>query len=64
VGKVPRHGVVVEVVEANTPPPPPAKIHKNSAKNRRFPTLLGLKIAENIMFCSKILNKIYSPDVF
>jgi hypothetical protein len=48
-----------ELKEANNPPAP-AKIHKNSAKN----TLLGLKIAESIIFRSKILNKIYSTDVF
>jgi hypothetical protein len=34
------------------------------AKNRRFRALFSLKIAKNPVFLSKVLNKIYSPDVF
>jgi hypothetical protein len=33
-------------------------------KNRRFRARFCLKIAENAVFCYKVLNKIYSRDVF
>jgi hypothetical protein len=42
----------------------PAEIHKNCAKNRRFPTLVDLKIANHAVFHSKVKNKIHSQDVF
>jgi hypothetical protein len=37
---------------------------KNGAKNRWFPTLLDLGIAENTVFYSKVFNKINFQDVF
>jgi hypothetical protein len=42
----------------------PDEIHENSAKNSWFPAVYGLKIAKNAVFRSKVLNKIYSQDVF
>ncbi len=42
----------------------PAEIHENGTKNGQFPALIELKITENAIFCSKILYKIYSKDVF
>ncbi len=41
----------------------PVGIYKNSAKNKRFPALFGLQIAEKTVFCSKVPNKI-SPKMF
>jgi hypothetical protein len=38
--------------------------HNNSAENRLFPALFGKNIAENVVFRSKVLYKIYSQDVF
>jgi hypothetical protein len=46
-GGVPRQGVVVE---EGVKSPMPAKIHKNGTKNRQFPALIDLKIAENTFF--------------
>jgi hypothetical protein len=41
----------------------PAKIHKSGAKNGMFPTLIDLKIGENVVSL-KVLNKIYSQNDF
>jgi hypothetical protein len=60
---VPGQGVVVERVKKEASLKL-AKIHKNSPENGQFRSLYGLKIAENPVFCSKVLNKIYSQDVF
>jgi hypothetical protein len=51
-GGVPEQGVVVE------------KIHKKGTEYGRFPTLFGLKIAENAFFCSKVFNKMQFKDFF
>jgi hypothetical protein len=51
-----------EFKESNKPPP--AKKIQNSAKNGQFPALIDLKIAENTVFYSEILKKIYFKDVF
>ncbi len=51
-GGVPEQGVVVE------------KIHIKGIEYGRFPTLFGLKIAENAFFCLKVFNKMQSKDVF
>jgi hypothetical protein len=42
----------------------PAEIHENGTENGQFPALIDLQIAENAIFSSKVLNKIYSQDVF
>jgi hypothetical protein len=42
----------------------PAEIHKNGTKNGRFPAFIDLKIAENAVFHSKVVNMIYSQDCF
>jgi hypothetical protein len=39
-------------------------MYKNSAKNGWFPALTAFKITENAVFYLKVLNKIYSQDVF
>jgi hypothetical protein len=44
--------------------PKPAKIYKNGTKNGWFFALFGLKIAKKAVFCTKLLNKIYSQDNF
>jgi hypothetical protein len=41
-----------------------AEVHKNGAKNRQFLALISLKTIENAVFYSKVLNKIYSQDIF
>jgi hypothetical protein len=45
--------------KSNKPSKPP-EIDKNS----RFPALIDLKIAKSAIFFLKVLNKIYSLDVF
>jgi hypothetical protein len=55
--------MVVEQVKGGKEVPMPAEIHKNGARNGQFPALFGLKIA-CVFFRSKVLNKIYSQDVF
>jgi hypothetical protein len=42
----------------------PPGIYKNNTKNRLFPAVVDIKITENAVFYSKILNKIYSQDFF
>jgi hypothetical protein len=37
---------------------------QKDAENWRFPALLIFKTAENAVFHSKVLDKIYSQDVF
>jgi hypothetical protein len=37
--------------------PQSAEIYRNSAENRQFSTLFGLKIAKNAIFRSKVFNK-------
>jgi hypothetical protein len=54
----------MERVKGSKEAPLLAEIHKNGAKNVRFPALFGLKIAENAVFSSKVLIKIYSEYVF
>jgi hypothetical protein len=44
--------------------PPAVQNVQNSAKNWRFLAFSGLNIAEKAVFHSKVLNKIYSQDVF
>jgi hypothetical protein len=65
-GGVPGQGVLVEgVKEANKSPA--GRNTQNGTKNGRFPAFFGLKyrkIAKNAIFLSKVLNKIYSKDVF
>jgi hypothetical protein len=39
-------------------------MNQNGAENGRLPALFGLKIAKNAVFCLKVLNKIYSQDIF
>jgi hypothetical protein len=39
-----------------------AKMHKNGANNRQFPSLIDKKIAKNAVFHLKVPNKIYSQD--
>jgi hypothetical protein len=51
-----------ESKESNTPPR--LLECRKTAKNRRFSALIDLKIAKNATFYSKVLNKIYSQDVF
>jgi hypothetical protein len=51
-GGVPEQGMVVE------------KIHKKGTENGWYPTLFGLKIAENAFSCSKVFNMMQSKDVF
>jgi hypothetical protein len=41
----------------------PARIHKNGTKNRRFPSLIDLKITENSIFPKKV-SIIYTPKMF
>jgi hypothetical protein len=41
-----------------------AKMHKKDAENTRFPALYCFKIAENAVFRSKVLDKIYYQDLF
>jgi hypothetical protein len=53
---VPEQVVVVEGVKGGKYTSLPAEKHKNSAENRRFPALSGLKIAKNSVFRSKVLN--------
>jgi hypothetical protein len=38
--------------------------YRKRHKNGRFPALIDLKNAKNAVFYFKILNKIYSQDVF
>jgi hypothetical protein len=64
VGGAPGKGVVVEGVEASKKALMLAGIHKNGAKNRGFRALIDLKIAQNTIFHSKVINKIYSQDIF
>jgi hypothetical protein len=52
--------VVVEGVKGGKEAPSRPKITKNGAKNGRLRALFGLKITENDVFRSKVLNKIYS----
>jgi hypothetical protein len=59
-GGVPGQRVVVEGAKRIKYTPKPPGMYKNSKKNRRFPALFGLEISENAVFCSKVLNKIYS----
>jgi hypothetical protein len=62
-GGVPGQGVAVEeFMLANKPPA--GQNSQNGAKKGWFCKLFGLKIAKNVVFRSKILNKIYSQDVF
>jgi hypothetical protein len=49
--------------KSNKPSKLPGK-YKNSAKTAGFPALFALKIAENTIFYFKVLNNIYSRDVF
>jgi hypothetical protein len=58
-GEVPRQGVVVEGVNGVKLTPIPAEIHKNGAKNKRFSSIIVLKIVENAIFYAKVLNKIF-----
>jgi hypothetical protein len=39
-------------------------IYKNGTKNGQFPAFVDIKIANNAVFYSKMLNKIYSQDIF
>jgi hypothetical protein len=48
--------------ELNTPPSCPECM--KTAKNGWFPALIDLKIAKDAVFYLKVLNKIYSRDVF
>jgi hypothetical protein len=41
----------------------PAEIHEKGTENGQFPALTDLQVADAI-FSSKVLNKIYSQDVF
>jgi hypothetical protein len=41
-----------------------AENHKNGMEIRRFHALFALKIAKKTVFRSKVLNKVYSKDVF
>jgi hypothetical protein len=63
-GGVSGQGVVEEDVKGSKKTSQPAEIHKIGIKNGWFPALFGLKIAENAVFHSKVLNKIYSQNVF
>jgi uncharacterized membrane protein (DUF485 family) len=62
-GGVPGQGVVVEGVKGVKYTPMLPGIYVK-IKNRRFCVLFGLLIAINVILCSKVLNKIYSRDVF
>jgi hypothetical protein len=62
VGSVWSGGGGRELKEANMPSCRPKYIKRR--QNVRFSALLDLKIAENIVFRSKVLNKMYSQDGF
>ncbi len=57
---MPGQGVVADGVKGVKKAPMPAEICKNDAKNRQFPTLNDLKVAEDAIFLYlKVLNKIH-----
>jgi hypothetical protein len=61
---VPGQGVVLEgVKEVKLAYQDTWNVQK-CCQNSRFPALIDLKIAENVVFYLKVLNKIYSKDVF
>ncbi len=51
-----------ELKEANKPPH--RLKYQKTVPKMAVSTLFGLKIAENTVSCSKVLNKIYSQDFF
>jgi hypothetical protein len=61
---VPGQGVVVEGVKEVKQAFPATRNVQKWCQNSRFPTLIDLKIAKNAVFYLKVLNKIYSRDVF
>ncbi len=63
-GGVPGPGVVVEGITEAKYAFKAARNRQKRQKNRRFRARFGLKIAKNAVFRSKVLNKIYSRDVF
>jgi hypothetical protein len=63
-GGVPGHGVVVEGVKEVKQAFQAARNVRKRCQNGWFPTIIGLRIAKNAVFYLKVLNKIYSQDVF
>ncbi len=63
-GGVHRQGVVVEEVNGGKEAPMLPEIYNNSTKNGRFLVLINVKITNNAVFYSKVLNKIYFQDIF
>jgi hypothetical protein len=55
--------MVVEGVKRRQISPQAGQNTKKDTKNGKFPALFLLKITENAVFCSKVLNKTYSQDV-
>jgi hypothetical protein len=64
VGEAPRQGVFMEGAWRGEINPQLSVIHKNATKNRWFPILLDIKISENAVSSTKLLNKIYLQHVF
>jgi hypothetical protein len=52
-----------ELKEGNKPPCQP-KYTKKAQRKSGFPHFFGIKITKNAVFRSKVLNEIYSQDVF
>jgi hypothetical protein len=64
-GEVPGGGVGVEgVIEVIEVFQAGRRCIPKWRKNGRFPSLIDFKNAENAIFYLKVLNKIYSQDVF
>jgi hypothetical protein len=61
---VPRQGVVVEGVKEGRKLSCRPKYTKTAPKMASFPAFIDLKIAENAVFHSKVVNMIYSKDCF
>ncbi len=63
-GGVPGHEAVVEGVKEVKQASQVAQNVQKRRQDGRFAALVDLKIAENAVFYLKVLNKIYSRNVF
>jgi hypothetical protein len=64
VGEAPRQWVFMEVAWRGEINPQLSVIHtKNATKNRWFPILLDIRISENAVSSTKLLNKIHLQHV-
>jgi hypothetical protein len=63
-GGVPGLGLVVEEVKGVKKAPQASWNVQKQCQDGRFLALIDLKLAENAVIYLKVLNKIYSRDVF